>query len=285
MRTNVLVTGANGQLAKCINELYQKNNEDISYIFLTKSELDISSQKELSNFFKDHDVQYCVNCAAYTQVDQAEEFPQSAFEINGDAVGKLAIECKKNNVILVHISTDYVFDGEKGSPYLEDDRTAPINIYGASKLKGEQLIEDILEKYYIIRASWLYSAYGKNFVKTIVRLVKENKQLSIVDSQLGSPTSCYDLSRFIHFLIVNKGVKFGIYHFSATNTANWYEFAKHITTHFPKYDKSMLKAVSEYRSAAKRPSYSVLSLDKTKKVYSNLGPWQESVDHVIEKVL
>ena len=285
MITNVLVTGANGQLAKCINELYQKNNEDISYIFVTKSQLDITSQKEISKFFKDHDVQYCVNCAAYTMVDQAEEFPQSAFNINGDAVGKLAIECKKNNVTLVHISTDYVFDGEKESPYLEDDPTSPINAYGASKLKGEQFIKDVHEKHYIIRASWLYSAYGKNFVKTIVRLIQENKQLSIVDSQTGSPTSSYDLSHFIHFLIVNKKVNYGTYHFSASNTANWYEFAKHIASHFPKYDKSKLKAVSEYRSVAKRPANSVLNLDKTKKVYSNLRPWQESVDHVIEKIL
>ena len=190
MKTKVLVTGANGQLAKCISELYQKNNDHILYVFATKSELDITSKSELSNFFKENDIQYCVNCAAYTMVDQAEEFPDDTFKVNAEAVGILADQCKNNNVTLVHISTDYVFDGAKELPYTEMDLTIPVNVYGASKLKGENLIKDILDAHYIIRASWLYSPYGKNFVKTIVRMIQENRTLNIVNTQKGSPTSC-----------------------------------------------------------------------------------------------
>ncbi len=284
MKTNVLVTGANGQLAKCIKELFQNNEDELKYHFVTKSELDITSYKSVIDYFEENKIQYCINCAAYTNVDQSEESSDKAFKINAKAVGNLAKVCKENKTILIHISTDYVFDGEQEDPYKETDTTAPINSYGKSKLKGELLLKQNLEQYYLIRASWLYSIYEKNFVTTIAKRAKENVPLEIVDNERGSPTSCNELSKFIHFLITNKKVKFGTYHFSASNDASWYDLASYIISFFPNYNRSKLTATGYYKSKAKRPKNSILNIEKTKKVYSKIASWEKGVNEVMRQL-
>ena len=232
MKTKFLVTGANGQLGKTIREQFSKKNELLQAVYVSKSELDISNINDIDKLFYNHSFNYCINCAAYTDVEEAETDTKLAFKINAEAVKNIAEICKKNNTTLIHISTDYVFGGEKNEPYLEGDKTNPINQYGKSKLLGEQNIQDALNQYFIIRTSWLYSKYGKNFVKTIMAKIQQGTKLQITTSQLGTPTSCVDLAKFIYHIIVSNEDKYGIYHFSALGEATRYDFALQIATHF-----------------------------------------------------
>src|SRR5690606_7583771 len=180
---DVLVTGANGQLGKSIQELNDQDantNINIKFTFTSSQELDITDQNLVNSFFLKGDYDYCINCAAYTAVDKAETEEEKAYLVNAEAVKYLAEACKQNDTVLIHVSTDFVFDGQKGSPYTEDDPTNPIGVYGASKLKGEQYVQSILEKYFIVRTSWVYSEYGHNFVKTMLRLAEERNEISVV---------------------------------------------------------------------------------------------------------
>jgi len=285
MSLDVLVTGAGGQLALCIKELYEENNDGIKFYFATKSDLDITLKKDIVSFLKEQNFQYCINCAAYTDVDGAEDNPETAFLINAKSVGYLAEACNENEVILIQISTDYVFDGTKKEPYTIQDEPSPINVYGTSKLEGEHIIKKIMQQFYIIRASWLYSDQGKNFLKTIIRKVQRNENLSIIDSQSGSPTSCYDLAKFIYFIITTPNLGYGLYHFGTKNKANWFEFAKHIASHFSDYDPSKLQPVSSFQSRAQRPVNSVLCIKETEKKYGLIDIWEKSVSKVVNKVL
>jgi dTDP-4-dehydrorhamnose reductase len=183
MKINVLVTGASGQLGKTLNEISSKYSDKIKFTFTSKLELDITNKNHIEAFFNKDNFDYCINCAAYTNVEQAETFPEIAFKVNAEAVKNLTLACKKTNTILIHISTDYVFDGTKSEPYSEEDETNPINEYGKSKLLGEQHIPQTLEKYFIIRTSWLYSVYENNFLKTIVDKIKHSEKLQITTSQ------------------------------------------------------------------------------------------------------
>lgn len=195
MNKNVLVTGASGQLGKTIHELFSENNIGLDFTFVIKQELDITRRENLISFFNQNMFDYCINCAAYTNVEQAEITPESAYKINAEGVKNLAEACKETNTILIHISTDYVFDGEKKEPYTADDVTNPINEYGKSKLQGEIYIKDILSNYFIVRTSWLYSKkYGNNFYRTIINKAKTEKQLSITTEQIGCPTDVVNLS-------------------------------------------------------------------------------------------
>lgn len=284
MKTNVLVTGAKGQLACCIKALFEKNNEDIDYTFASKMDLNITSKKEIVEYLDRHNFNYLINCAAYTNVDEAEDHKEMAFQVNALALENLAQCCKQKDIILIHISTDYVFDGTKQGAYSEDDATNPINNYGASKLKGEHFIREQLDRHYIIRASWLYSPYGKNFLKTIVNLVQDNKLLQVVDSQKGSPTSCFELAKFIHFLVCKEQVDFGTYHFSASNHTTWYGLAKEISSYFSNYDKSHLKSVENYKTKARRPTNSVLDISKVKNVYPYIISWEDGVEQVMKEL-
>ena len=185
MNKRVLVTGANGQLGKTINELFSKNEDNLKFTFATRAELDITKEANLKVFFRNNKFDYCINCAAYTNVEQAEKTPKTAYKVNAEGVKYLAEACKETDTVLIHISTDYVFDGEKTEPYTVKDKPNPINEYGKSKLLGEQHIQDILEKYFIIRTSWLYSKkYGNNFYKTILEKAKAEKELFITDEQI-----------------------------------------------------------------------------------------------------
>ena len=284
MKINVLVTGANGQLAKTIKALYSKNTEGIDFTFTTKAELNITNINEIEDNFNKTKFHYCINCAAYTNVEQAETTPEIALKINAEAVKYLAQACKKTNTILIHISTDYVFDGEKTSPYTEEDIPNPINEYGKSKLLGEQYVRQTLDKYFIIRTSWLYSVYGNNFVKTIINKINEAEKLKVTTSQTGVPTSCEDLALLIIHLIITAQDQYGVYNFSAQGEVTWYDFALQIAKHFAKYDTSYISPVKTFLSKVKRPIFSVLDNSKSEYLFSKKINWRKSVDKVVKNL-
>jgi len=264
---DVLVTGANGQLGKSIQELNDQDantNINIKFTFTSSQELDITDQNLVNSFFLKGDYDYCINCAAYTAVDKAETEEEKAYLVNAEAVKYLAEACKQNDTVLIHVSTDFVFDGQKGSPYTEDDPTNPIGVYGASKLKGEQYVQSILEKYFIVRTSWVYSEYGHNFVKTMLRLAEERNEISVVNDQIGSPTYAGGLAEFLCFLVQIPDNDYGIYNFSDEGEISWYDFALGVFKEFGKDMKVNPISSQQYPTLAKRPVYSKLSTDKIK---------------------
>lgn len=282
MPIKVLVTGANGQLALTINELYNVNNDDIEFTFLDKSLLDISQKKDVEFFFNNNSFDFCINCAAYTNVEQAEVEKEAALLVNAEAVKNLAQNCQKKDIALIHISTDYVFDGNKNTPYLESDQTNPINEYGKSKLLGEKHIQQICSKYYILRTSWLYSRFGKNFLKTIISKIKNDEDLTIIDSQFGSPTSTTTVAEVCYHLILNEESNFGTYHVSTSDYTSWFGFARAIASYFPTYKIEKISPVSYFKTKAKRPSYSVLNNQKTQLTFLKIKSWQQDLKRVIK---
>ncbi|PIA79008.1 dTDP-4-dehydrorhamnose reductase [Gaetbulibacter sp. 4G1] len=259
MNKRVLVTGANGQLGKTINELFFINESNLEFTFVTKKELDITQKLELKLFFENNEFDFCINCAAYTNVEQAEKTPKAAYKVNGEGVKHLAQVCKETNTILIHVSTDYVFDGEKIEPYTIEDEPNPINEYGKSKLLGEQYIQKILEKFFIIRTSWLYSEkYGNNFYRTILEKAKKEKELFVTDEQTGCPTNTESLACFIIRIILSKSKNYGIKHFCDEKIMTWYGFAEQILNEHLYKDIKIVKA-KNYRTFALRPKYSILT--------------------------
>lgn len=280
MAIKVLVTGANGQLGKTIKDVSKGVSSAIEFVFVDKSELDISQHVSLTNVLKNENFDYCINCAAYTNVDLAETERDQSNRINAVAVKYLAMACHNYNIVLFHISTDYVFDGMKTSPYLENDSTHPINAYGQSKLLGEQSITEYLERYFIIRTSWLFSKYNGNFVKTIHDKLVNNEQLTVITSQKGVPTSCIDLANFMLYVIQHEIKDFGIYHYALNGETTWYGLAMHIARFLNK--SSNVTPIESYTSKAKRPSYSVLSNSKVQLLLNRpMKNWSESVDTVL----
>jgi dTDP-4-dehydrorhamnose reductase len=279
--TNVLVTGAGGQLALTIKELFLNNSDDTHFIFKNKSDLDVSNPAELNNFFSQAYIDYCINCAAYTNVELAEKNLETAFEVNADAVGTLAKICAQNNIILIHISTDYVFDGTKQESYNEGDVINPINIYGKSKAQGEQHILKNTNSYFIIRTSWLYSKYGHNFFNTVLKKITQNETMIVVDNQIGVPTSCADLAKFIYFLITTRNSNYGIYHFAPNGETSWFRFANYIASFYNK--QSLINPTKHFQTLAKRPEYSVLNNNKVINLGYHLNSWQTGIDHYLKK--
>ncbi len=259
MTTTVLVTGAKGQLAKTIEELYADNQDNIDFIFAKKKDLDITNSDELNKFFANNNFDYCINCAAYTNVEQAEKTPQFAFDVNAEGVKNLATVCYKVNCVLIHMSTDYVFDGEKKEPYTIDDVPNPINEYGKSKHLGEQYIQETLEHYFIIRTSWLYSKkFGHNFYRTIVNKAKTETKLFITDKQIGCPTDTVSLSKYIFSIITKKSNSYGLKHFCDTKIMTWYDFAKLILEENNISSQVTLVKATKYLTFARRPKSSIL---------------------------
>lgn len=255
----ILVTGASGQLGKTIKDLYVKNKANLEFTFVSKEELDITNKAELNSIFQTNQFDFCINSAAYTDVEQAEKTPKIAYKVNAEAVKNLAESCKKTNTTLIQISTDYVFDGEKNEPYIVTDLTNPINEYGKSKLLGEQHIQNILEKYFIIRTSWLYSkTYGKNFYKAIVAKAQTEEELAITTEQIGCPTNTVSLSAFISKIIETNNTNYGIYHFCDGKAMTWYDFAKQILIENNLLKNIKLVKSDKYFTFAKRPNNSVL---------------------------
>ncbi|EKF54451.1 dTDP-4-dehydrorhamnose reductase [Galbibacter marinus] len=256
-KKTILVTGANGQLGMTFRK-HEKDYQDLNFVFMDAKALDIKNQKAVDRVFEQVKPDYCINCAAYTNVEKAEKEPEKAFLVNAVAVEFLAMACKAQSCILIHISTDYVFDGEKTTPYTTTDTPNPINVYGASKLQGEHNIKKFLSQYFIIRTSWLYSReFGKNFYRTILQKAQTEKELHIVDNQAGCPTDAENLKGYILDLIMNRSDNYGIHHFSDKEVMSWYDFAKLILEENNIQNTILIKNNS-YKTKAKRPVYSVL---------------------------
>lgn len=253
----ILVTGSESQLGKCLHSAAPKYTE-LDFTFLNSKAFDITNPEKTTQVFSEKHYDYCINCAAFTNVEQAEKTPEPAFEVNAEAVRFLALACSEYMVTLLHISTDYVFDGEKETPYQTTDKTNPINEYGKSKLLGEKYIQKILKEHYIIRTSWLYSEFGKNFYKTILDKAKTEKVLRITDEQLGCPTNANNLADYILKLISNNTRNYGIHHFTDEVPMTWYDFAKKILEENSLQDSVRLERVQNYHTFAKRPKNSRL---------------------------
>lgn len=278
----VLVTGANGQLGKCLRDACNDFTE-LEMLFVSKNDFDIENEEAIKTFFKKNRVDYCINTAAYTNVEKAESEPEKAFSINAEAVKNLSLQCSKHGVVLLHISTDYVFDGNAETPYSEDAVTNPINIYGRSKLKGEQYIQEFCEKYYIIRTSWLYSQYGRNFMTYILNAAQEDKPITMTTEQIGSPTNANDLARVLLKIVDSNTKDYGIYHFSNHGETTWHGFAKEILNLSSQIDDSKLVKTDHYSTFAKRPLYSVLDNSKMFKLglYKTTN-WQDSLKKTLK---
>lgn len=256
-KKTVLVTGANGQLGMTFRN-HEAEYSELNFVFMGFENLDITDSCTLRKVFMEIRPEYCINCAAYTDVEKAEEEPDKAILINAQAVLNLAITCKEFQTILIHVSTDYVFDGRKTTPYTIEDIPNPINVYGASKLHGELNIKKTLDRFFIIRTSWLYSKkFGKNFYRSILALAKIKPELEITDTQIGCPTDTVNLSRFILGLIINQNNNFGIHHFSDRIVMTWYDFAKIILEENNIHNVRLIKS-NNYYTKAERPPYSVL---------------------------
>ena len=280
----ILVTGSNGQLGKELQQLADSYPRD-RFVFASRDDMQLHVFGVVENFFIATKPQYCINCAAYTAVDKAEEEQDMAMLVNGEAVGNLAAVCKKYQTKFIHISTDYVFDGESETPYKEVDATGPINTYGKSKLLGEQLCMKEDEDAIIIRTSWVYSSFGHNFVKTMMRLMNERNELNVVADQIGSPTYAADLAKAILDIISSGKWVSGIYHYSNEGKISWYEFAqaiKEITN-----SKAVVHPIetAQYPTPARRPHYSLLNKEKIKSVYHiSIPDWKDSLATCVDLV-
>mgnify|MGYP001553283462 CR=1 FL=1 len=283
-KVTILVTGANGQLAnelKIISAHYPSNQ----FLFKTKEDLPIENAEAVELFFEKNRIDYCINCAAYTAVDKAESEKEKAFLINADAVGELANVCKIHQAKLIHISTDYVYDGSSNIPLREDNPIGPVNIYGSSKLKGEELALSNNPSTLIIRTSWVYSSFGNNFVKTMLRLFKEKEEINVINDQLGSPTYAADLAEVIMMFVekMEEGNDFlGIVNYCNAGVTTWYEFAEEIKAWTNSNCIINPIPTSSYKTAAKRPLYSVLDTSKIKELLQvEIPSWKESLKKCI----
>lgn len=284
---NILVTGANGQLGNCMRNA-AKDSKD-NYIFTDVAELDITDPEAVSSIVKDNDIKVIVNCAAYTNVDKAESDAAFAEKLNAEAVANLANAIKTNDGTLIHISTDYVFGGDPyNTPCREDQKGTPTGVYGLTKLHGEQAIEASGCKALVFRTAWLYSEYGKNFVKTMLNLTSTKPELKVVFDQTGTPTYAQDLADAIYLIIENR--KFegneGIYHYSNEGVCSWFDFTKAIAEIAGNTECDIQPCHSdEFPSPVKRPAYSVLDKSKFKKTFGLRVPyWTKSLKTCIKNL-
>ena len=260
----VIVLGGKGQLGQALQSLTENRDLPFEFLYMTSNEVDITNSSQIDEVFKIHQPRFVINCAAYTAVDLAETEKDEAFLINGYAMKGVAEMSEKYNSILIHISTDFVFENVAPNPLKEEDKTIPSSVYGASKLLGEQLIQQTASKYFIIRTSWLYSEFQNNFVKTMLRLGKERKSLSVVYDQVGSPTYAIDLANAILQIITHNSDLYGIYHYSNEGVCSWYDFAFQIFKQKNIPIELLPIESNQFPTPAKRPNYSVLSKDKIK---------------------
>lgn len=282
----VLVTGGYGQLAQCIKEIIDKNPlKDYDFIFKDKDSFDLFNFKIIEDYFSTNKVHAVINCAAYTAVDKAEDDVENAFKVNADAVGYLAKECAKQNAIFIHISTDYVFDGNASQALQEDDLTNPQNVYGKSKLEGERLALDYNPSSIIIRTAWVYSQYGKNFLKTMLHLFDEKDEISVVEDQLGTPTNANDIAKAILKILFSENKKPGIFNFTNAGQASWFDFANEIKKQTGAQIKINPISTAAYPTPAKRPKFSVLDNQKIIKTYQvKQSEWKDALHEVLQKI-
>ena len=278
----ILVTGANGQLGQCLQKI-SSQFEEFEFIFTDSETLDITNKEEVNDFFWQNAPDFCINAAAYTAVDLAETDVEKAFLVNADGTENLAEACAENNAQFIHVSTDYVFDGENNLAYTEEDFTNPLGVYGASKLAGDELALEVNPCSVILRTSWVYSEFGKNFVKTMLSLFATKEELNIVADQFGQPTYANDLAEAIMKIIKSEKITPGIFNFSNLGRISWFDFAEKIAELSEAKIKLNAIETSQYPTPAKRPKNSVLDLDKISKTYAvPLKPWEESLEDCVQ---
>jgi dTDP-4-dehydrorhamnose reductase len=283
----VLVTGGLGQLGSEIHSL--SNESDMTFTFIDVQDLDLGDEAAVRSYFNRHNFHYMINCAAYTAVDLAEDNKELAFKVNAASVRVLSEICREKKIRLIHISTDYVFDGESNQPIDENAVPAPLSVYGQSKLDGEVYVKSILKDAYIIRTAWVYSTYGKNFVKTIGSLAKQRPELNVVADQIGAPTYARDLAKALFVILdkINKGEKDqpGIYHFTNEGVTSWYDFAKFIVKHYDLRCKINPIRTEEYKTKAVRPKFSLLDKNKIKTTFGvEIPHWHDSLEICLNKL-
>ncbi|MFA9388526.1 MAG: dTDP-4-dehydrorhamnose reductase [Prolixibacteraceae bacterium] len=282
MNSKILVTGANGQLGNELRRLC-KNYPGLEFIFTDVDMLDITNPDAVSVFMEASRPAIVVNCAAYTNVEKAEEDVKNVRKINALAPQVLAAACAMNDAFLIHISTDYVFDGNTNVPYVEDDATNPIQVYGSSKLEGEEKIRTVFDDYVIIRTSWLYSEYGHNFMRTMVQLGADKDEVKVVNDQFGSPTYARDLANTIIDIIIKsilnpQAYQPGVYHYANQGSCSWYEFAKEIFELQGIDCKLIPVSTAEYPTKAKRPQFSVLDTTRIRESFGiGIPNWRDSL--------
>ena len=281
----ILVTGANGQLGKEFRVL-AASYPQYNFLFATKEDLRIEDIEAVKKYFTATPIDFCINCAAYTAVDKAETEKEVAFLINATAVGNLATVCEQFKTQLIHISTDYIFDGAGKQPYKETDDTNPLSVYGQSKLKGEKLAVQFNPSVIIIRTSWVYSSFGNNFVKTMLRLMKERENINVVNDQLGCPTYAADLAQCILKIIEKHAafhIPYPVFNYCNEGVISWYQFATAIKE--LSNSNCIVNPIpsSQYPTPAKRPAYAVLNTERIKEVFAVVIPaWKESLEKCLQ---
>ncbi|MGV3461651.1 MAG: dTDP-4-dehydrorhamnose reductase [Flavobacterium sp.] len=279
----VAVTGASGQLGQALQHIAPEY-PNIKFIFAASAQADITNKASLSSFFQEHKPDFCINAAAYTAVDKAESEPEKAHFVNAVGAKNLAEVCNSNNTTLLHISTDFVFDGTKDEPYTEEDLPNPQSAYGKTKLQGENEIRRIAAKYFIIRTSWVYSQFSNNFMKTMIRLGNERDTLSVVNDQTGTPTNAVDLAQALILIILSNKSEYGIYNYSNEGSCTWYEFAKEIFRINNMHIDLQPIPTSAYPTPAKRPVYSVLCKNKISTDFLlDISHWRDSLARELAK--
>lgn len=279
----ILIIGANGQLGNCFRKLAPDFHNNFDFNFTDSETLDITNEDQVSDFFEDYKPDFCINASAYTAVDLAETEIDKAFAVNADGVAHLADSCRKNSAVFIHISTDYVFDGDTNISYSEDNFTNPQSVYGSSKLKGEELAVELNPNSIIIRTSWLYSEFNKNFVKTMLHLFSVKDELGIVADQFGQPTNANDLAEAVMKIIQNQNKTFGIFHFSNYPETSWFHFAEKIAAFSESKVKLNAITTEDFPTPAKRPKRSTMSLDKIENMYNiSLKHWENSLEECID---
>ena len=280
---NYLVTGGSGQLGQCFHSV-AKEFPEINLLFTSRNEVDITLSETLANFHSKNPFDGIINCAAYTNVDQAEKEQESALKINTEGLQNLIAFAQEKKLSIIHFSTDYVFDGNSSEPYREKAETNPLGVYGASKLQGEIHLSKSSCENVSIRTSWLFSPFGKNFVKTIAHLAKDKKELKVVEDQYGRPTYGIDLARAVLSLISNKTIYgFPILHYANKGICSWKEFAEAIVNTFGSETKVLGVSTSDYPTLAKRPKYSILDTERLERALKIEIPlWNESLKKCIQ---
>jgi dTDP-4-dehydrorhamnose reductase len=282
--SSIVVFGASGQLVQCLKTVAEIKGVTSSH-FPSEAEANILDKEALKIIFDTYKPTFCINCAAYTAVDKAEDDVDKARAINKTGVENISAYCKEYGATLIHTSTDFIFKGDTPTPLVEDDIAEPINIYGLTKLEGELAVSSSLEKYYTLRTSWLYSEYGNNFVKTMLKLGAERDELKIIADQVGTPTYAMDLADCILDIIASGNNAYGTYHYSNEGVASWYDFAKAIFDISGTQIKALPIRTSEYPTRAIRPAYSVMDKSKIKRTFNIEIPyWRDSLITCISKL-
>jgi len=277
----ILVIGKNGQLASALAELDHGGNQ---WTFVGSDDIDLSKTESILGKLKTHEFDCLVNCAAYTAVDDAEENAELAFKINAEALGPISLACCEQDATLIHISTDYVFGEASAIPFKEEDNKAPVGVYGKTKLQGEETIQSICKKHFIIRTSWLYGAEGHNFLNTMLRLSETKQELKVVFDQVGSPTYVAELAHAIQKIAQNGKEEYGVYHYSNEGVCSWFDFA-HTIFELSNRKVNLTPVLSEaFPTKARRPHYSVLDKQKIRDTFDlSIPHWRDSLKKCLIK--